>query len=157
MQYTPDQADPVLRDRMRSIRSKNTTPEIITRRALHALGFRFRLHRRDLPGSPDITLSRHRAVVLVHGCFWHQHHGCRLAKTPAVRPEYWVPKLRRNVARDEAASAELVRQGWRVIVIWECETRDRGLLSARLRALIGSRDRLLRARRGTRRRSDVKA
>jgi DNA mismatch endonuclease (patch repair protein) len=118
--------------------SKNTNPEIITRRVLHALGLRFRLHRRDLPGSPDITLSRHRTLALVHGCFWHQHYGCRLAKTPAARPEYWRPKLRRNVARDEANSADLVRQGWRVVVVWERETFDCGLLTARLRALFGS-------------------
>ena len=124
----------VIAERMRSIRGKNTRPERAVRRTLHGLGLRFRLHRRDLPGTPDITLPRHRAVVQVHGCFWHQHPGCPLAKVPKARPEYWKPKLRRNAARDVVISEELTRRGWRVLVVWECETRDGDLLAARLMA-----------------------
>ena len=124
---------------MSRIGGKNTRPEMIVRSMLHKMGYRFRLHDRKLPGCPDIVLPKYKTVIFVHGCFWHQHRGCRLAKTPTARPEYWKPKLRRNVTRDESTSAELIRQGWRVIVVWECETRDRNLLAARLAALIGSR------------------
>lgn len=117
---------------MRSIRKKHTRPEMTVRRLLHAMGMRFRLHRRDLPGSPDVTLPRHRAVVLVHGCFWHQHTGCRLAKLPRARPDYWLPKLARNVERDDQAEAALKALGWRVLVVWECEVRAQEQLRARL-------------------------
>jgi DNA mismatch endonuclease (patch repair protein) len=106
---------------MRSIGKTNTSPEIAVRRVLHRLGFRFRLHVRELPGTPDVVLPRLRKIVMVHGCFWHQHSGCRLAKLPRARPEYWLPKLARNQARDEAARRELTALGWEVLVIWECE------------------------------------
>ena len=108
---------------MRSIRKKNTRPEINVRRILHAAGYRFRLHAADLPGCPDIVLPKHRSVVLVHGCFWHQHPGCRYCKVPRTRPEYWLPKLARNVERDSRSRALLKKQGWRVLTLWECETQ----------------------------------
>jgi DNA mismatch endonuclease (patch repair protein) len=106
---------------MSSIRKTNTSPEVAVRRELHRLGFRFRLNVRELPGTPDIVLPRLRKIVMVHGCFWHQHSGCRLAKLPRTRPEYWLPKLERNQARDEAARRALAALGWEVLVIWECE------------------------------------
>jgi DNA mismatch endonuclease, patch repair protein len=118
---------------MRSITKKNTRPELAVRRALHAMGLRFRLHRRDLPGTPDIVLPRHKIAVLVHGCFWHQHTGCRHAKLPRTRPEYWLPKLARNIERDSKAKAALQAGGWRVLVIWECETKSSASLQRRLR------------------------
>ncbi|MBX5147487.1 DNA mismatch endonuclease Vsr [Rhizobium lentis] len=117
---------------MRAIRKTNTKPEIAVRRLLHASGFRFRLYRKDLPGTPDIVLPRHRSVVFVHGCFWHQHTGCRHAKLPRTRTEYWLPKLARNVERDTQSSDALTRLGWRVHVVWECELNDKQTLSDRL-------------------------
>jgi DNA mismatch endonuclease (patch repair protein) len=94
------------------------------RRALHAAGLRFRIHRRNLPGNPDIVLPGRRLAVLVHGCFWHQHPGCRLARRPKRNLEYWEPKLARNMARDERVQADLIALGWQVRVIWECEARS---------------------------------
>jgi DNA mismatch endonuclease (patch repair protein) len=119
---------------MRSIRKRDTQPELLVRRALHAAGLRFRLYRRDLPGSPDIVLPKHRLVVLVHGCFWHQHPGCRLCRQPKGNAEYWLPKLARNLARDARSRRELEALGWRVLVVWECEARD----PARLAAIVAS-------------------
>jgi DNA mismatch endonuclease (patch repair protein) len=121
---------------MRAIRKKNTKPEILVRQLLHGLGLRFRLHRHDLPGSPDIVLPRHRAVILVHGCFWHQHPGCRHGNKPRVRKSYWLPKLARNVARDAQALATLRDLGWRPLVVWECELRDIEAVRDSLRAFI---------------------
>src|SRR5687767_9300511 len=106
---------------MRRIRKRDTKPEILVRRIAHALGYRFRLHRRDLPGSPDIVFPGKRKVVLVHGCFWHQHEGCRLKRQPKSRREYWLPKLARNVQRDEEVRGELAELGWNALVMWECE------------------------------------
>jgi DNA mismatch endonuclease (patch repair protein) len=124
---------------MRRIRKRDTQPELVVRRMTHALGFRYRLHRRDLPGTPDLVLPRHRKVILVHGCFWHQHEGCRLARQPKSRLEYWLPKLRRNAARDRSARLALEAAGWRCLVIWECETANPDLLRGKLRAfLLGS-------------------
>ena len=120
-------------DIMRAVKRAHTAPEIIVRQALHALGLRFRLHRRDLPGSPDIVLPRFRTVVLVHGCFWHRHPGCRYASTPKSRQEYWLPKFEANVERDAKKEAQLCELGWRVIVVWECETKQRESLTDRLR------------------------
>jgi len=122
---------------MRAVAQKNTKPELRVRRRLHALGFRFRLHRRDLPGTPDIVLPRHKAVILVHGCFWHQHPGCRRAARPRTRQGYWLPKLARNVARDAKTVAELEALGWRVLVLWECELRESKVLDAALQQFIG--------------------
>lgn len=124
---------------MRSIRKKDTKAELTVRRAVHALGYRFRLHRRGLPGSPDLVLPRHRKVIFVHGCFWHQHPGCRKATIPRVRVSYWGPKLKRNVARDARALADLHALGWDALVLWECELLDDKRLRSRLRAFIRRR------------------
>ncbi len=123
---------------MSRIRSKDTGPEWAVRRLVHALGFRYRLHVKTLPGKPDLVLPRHRKVILVHGCFWHAH-GCRAARRPpATRAVFWQEKFARNVARDQQNLRDLWQAGWQVLVVWECETRDpdrlRALLSAFLRA-----------------------
>ena len=110
-------------DIMSRVRSRNTKPELKVRSALHKMGYRFRLHRKDLPGSPDITLPKYSAVVFVHGCFWHQHPGCRKATIPKTNREKWEQKLNRNIERDETAKNQLAAEGWKVIVLWECELR----------------------------------
>lgn len=108
-------------ERMSRIRSSNTSPELAIRRALHALGFRFRLHRKDLPGKPDIVLPRHKTVIFVHGCFWHRHVGCKVASTPKTNTGFWEEKFQRNTARDERNAALLQALGWKVLVVWECD------------------------------------
>lgn len=120
---------------MSRIRSRNTKPEVAVRKGLHALGLRFRLEGSNLPGRPDLVLARHRLVVFVHGCFWHQHEGCRLASKPKTRHNYWDPKLAANVARDRRAARELKSLGWKVEVIWECETRKPQNLARRLKKI----------------------
>jgi DNA mismatch endonuclease (patch repair protein) len=125
-----------LGERMRSIRKKDTRPEMIVRRLAHGLGFRYRLHRRDLPGTPDLVFPGPRKVILVHGCFWHQHD-CPLGnKQPSTNQEYWLPKLQRNVERDAANSAKLQNDGWEVLVIWECETRKPDGLAGKIRTFL---------------------
>ncbi len=114
---------------MSGIRGRNTRPEMVVRRALFAAGFRYRLHRRDLPGAPDVALGGRKVAVFVHGCFWHRHKGCRYAKLPATRPEFWKSKLEGNAERDVRAIEGLRALGWRVLVVWECAIRDRGTLS----------------------------
>lgn len=116
---------------MSRIGGKNTAPEMIVRKLLHSLGFRFRLHRRDLPGTPDIVLPRLKTAVFVHGCFWHGH-GCKIGQPPRSRQEYWLPKIARNKVRDVEKATALKAQGWRVLEIWQCETRDRAGLAGRL-------------------------
>src|SRR5579864_8862262 len=111
---------------MRRIKSRDTSPELAVRQQLHALGYRFRLHRADLPGSPDIVLPERKAVVLVHGCFWH-HHSCGLGRTPRGNQAYWVPKLARNVERDKAVHRKLCALGWRVLTVWECQVKKPSL------------------------------
>jgi DNA mismatch endonuclease (patch repair protein) len=108
-------------ERMARIRSSNTSPEIALRKELHAMGLRFRLGGRGLPGRPDLVLPRYRSVILVHGCFWHRHAACPIATTPKSNTQFWVDKFKRNVARDIRVSAELLQMGWRVVVVWECE------------------------------------
>lgn len=105
---------------MAGIKAKDTRPEILVRKALHAGGFRFRLHRKDLPGKPDITLPKYMTVILVHGCFWHMHKGCKRARIPSTRKDFWTSKLEANARRDEVAQSSLLAQGWRVLTIWEC-------------------------------------
>jgi len=122
---------------MAGIRSKNTKPELKVRAAAHAMGLRFRLHRKDLPGSPDLTFPRHGIAVFVHGCFWHQHHGCKLAAIPKTRTEFWVSKFARNKTRDRLAVERLQALGWRVETVWECETVDGAMLAERLRTIFG--------------------
>ncbi|MCV2872799.1 very short patch repair endonuclease [Defluviimonas sp. WL0050] len=119
-----DIVDQQTRSRMMSgIRGKNTKPELALRRALHTRGFRFRLHSRKVHGRPDLVLPKYRAVVFVHGCFWHRHEGCRYATTPATRSEFWQAKFAANVARDSVVRGALLDQGWRVATIWECALR----------------------------------
>lgn len=120
-----DVVNPATRSRMMAgIRSRDTKPEIIVRKALFAAGFRFRLHRKDLPGRPDVALPGRKVAVFVHGCFWHEHTGCRYAKTPATRREFWETKLAANVERDRRAREALLSAGWRVLIVWECATRS---------------------------------
>lgn len=121
---------------MSRIRGRDTTPEMRVRSLIHRMGFRFRLHRRDLPGKPDIVLSSRRVVVFVHGCFWHQH-SCRFGRVrPSTNSEFWAAKLDGNVERDRRAVRALRRTGWRVVTVWECELRDVDRLSSRLRRLL---------------------
>ncbi len=120
---------------MSRVASKHTSPELRVRRLAHALGLRFRLHRKDLPGKPDLALPKHRAVIFVHGCFWHRHPGCPKASRPKSRVAFWQDKFAANVARDAAAKEALEKMGWRVITIWECETKDERTLRHRLDAV----------------------
>ena len=119
-----DKFDAQTRSRiMASVRQKDTAPEIAIRKALHSRGFRYRLHLQGLSGRPDLVLPKHRAVVFVHGCFWHRHEGCRYATTPATRAKFWQAKFEANVARDRAVRVALLEVGWRVATIWECALR----------------------------------
>ena len=123
---------PAVRSRMMSgIRGKNTQPELIVRKALCAAGYRFRLHRKDLPGAPDIVLPSKKIAVFVHGCFWHMHTGCKFAKLPQSRSAFWKAKLEGNSARDRRSVEALRSSGWRVLIVWECATKD-AVSSARL-------------------------
>ncbi len=108
---------------MARIRSRNTSPEIALRRQVHALGLRFRLHRRDLPGTPDLVLPKFKVAVFVHGCFWHRHAGCKLASTPKSNQEFWNKKFERNLARDLLDVSALTERGWLVLVFWECQIK----------------------------------
>ncbi len=127
---------------MAAIGPRNTVPELAVRRYLHGAGLRFRLYVRDLPGRPDIVLPAYKAVVFVHGCFWHRHCGCRFATTPARRPEFWQTKFLANVARDRRQHMALEQAGWRVFVIWECETTDETALDALVWAILASGSRV---------------
>ncbi|MDT1064662.1 DNA mismatch endonuclease Vsr [Paracoccus sp. CPCC 101403] len=118
--------------RMSRIRSTDTKPEVALRRALHRLGFRFRLHGRRLPGRPDIVLTKYRTVIFVHGCFWHRHEGCKVATTPKSNTEFWIEKFSRNVARDAAVLDQLHAAQWRVIIAWECDLGSVAKLSAKV-------------------------
>ena len=114
---------------MSRVRARDTSAEMRVRRAAHGLGLRYRLYRRDLPGTPDLVFPKHRVVVFVHGCFWHRHPGCKKATSPKSRVGFWQRKFDRNVARDRQTVEELGALGWRVAIIWECETKDAEALS----------------------------
>ena len=120
---------------MSRIRGKNTKPEILVRRGLHARGFRFRLQDKKLPGRPDIVLPKYGVVIMVNGCFWHGHKGCRYAIKPKTNVEFWEAKIARNRHRDEVANAHLEALGWHVITVWECELRGKSIITSRLDAL----------------------
>jgi DNA mismatch endonuclease (patch repair protein) len=121
---------------MRGFKRENTAPEVAVRRLAHQLGYRFRLHRKDLPGKPDIVFASRKKVILVHGCFWHSH-GCALTRVPKDNQEYWLPKLERNRARDITNLRELQKAGWSCLVLWECEIRaGESKLRARLRRFL---------------------
>lgn len=123
---------------MSRVRGRDTSPEIAVRRVAHALGYRYRLHRRDLPGSPDLVFPRRRAVVFVHGCFWHRHKNCPKATTPKTRADFWKKKFEANHKRDRRVLKELVVLGWRPLVIWECETKDYTKLATKLAKHLGN-------------------
>lgn len=117
---------------MALVRSKNTKPEMAVRRLVHGMGYGYRLHRRDLPGKPDLVFAGRHAVVFVHGCFWHRHEDCSAARLPKSREDFWVAKLEANRERDARNVDALSSAGWRVMVVWECETKDGPALAARL-------------------------
>lgn len=124
---------------MSRIRGRDTGPEKMVRSALHRLGYRFRLHSSDLPGKPDIVLTRYRTVVLVHGCFWHRHKGCRYSYMPKTRKRFWVKKFDRNVQRDREVRAALKKLGWNTVVVWECELRFPNRMQRKLKMALGAR------------------
>lgn len=131
----PDVVDSQTRSRMMAgIRGKDTKPEMAVRRYLHGKGLRYRLHDKRLPGRPDMVFPRYRTVVFVHGCFWHQHPGCRLATTPDTNAEFWQHKLSGNQMRDARQAEELQAANWRVLTVWECEVKDLSGLPALIRA-----------------------
>jgi DNA mismatch endonuclease (patch repair protein) len=130
---------------MSRVGSRDTAPEMLVRKAAHALGLRFRLHRGDLPGSPDLVFPNRRIALFVHGCFWHRHVRCKRASTPKSQTIYWTRKFERNVARDRRAVAELKALGWRPVVVWECQTKNREKLAALLERVMRPRRRRRRA------------
>jgi DNA mismatch endonuclease (patch repair protein) len=125
-------------DVMAGIKGRNTKPEKIVRSLLHRMGYRFRLHCKELPGRPDIVLPRFKTVIFVHGCFWHRHKGCKFAYTPKTRTNFWISKLEANACRDQQKASELTALGWQVITIWECELQNMELLAKRLSELLTS-------------------
>lgn len=130
-----DRLTPEQRSRnMANIKSKNTKPEKTVRSLLHAAGYRFRLHRKDLPGSPDLVLPKYNTVIFIHGCYWHRHSGCRRASTPKTNTKFWQSKFDANVKRDSVAKQAIEKAGWNVIIVWECETRTPDVLLKRLKA-----------------------
>ena len=122
---------------MRKIGSKDSVPELLVRRLVHAMGFRYRLHAVSLPGKPDLVFPRLRRIIEVYGCFWHQHAHCADGRMPNSREEYWTPKLARNRERDKSNLRALRRLGWRVLVVWECETSNPVTLARRLARFLG--------------------
>ena len=128
-----DDVPDVVRHRMARIRKKDSKPELAVRRIAHRLGYRFRLHRKDLPGTPDLVFPRMQKVIFVHGCFWHRHDCVLAGKVPAKRQEYWLPKLLPNTQRDAQSRRELQKLGWNVLTIWECETRTPASLTEKIR------------------------
>ena len=128
-----DIVNPAKRSQMMSgIRGKNTRPELVVRSIAHRLGLRFRLHRKDLPGRPDLVFPKHKTVIFVHGCFWHRHN-CPMAAVPKTRTAFWLAKFAANKKRDHECTVALENRGWRVLELWECETRDCSLIEQRLR------------------------
>lgn len=122
---------------MRAVPSRNTRPEIRVRQIVHRLGYRFRLHRDDLPGKPDIAFPSHQKAIFVHGCFWHQHNGCRRASVPQSNSRFWRNKLTRNAVRDAKQLVAIKKCGWQALVVWECEIKNEKLLTSRLRRFLG--------------------
>ena len=120
---------------MRAIRSKGMKPELTVRRLVHKLGYRYRLHRTDLPGTPDLVFVSRRKVIFVHGCFWHAHH-CKVGHVPKSNVDYWAPKLQRNRKRDTKTLKALTAMGWRSLVIWECEIKDENAVVKRVKAFL---------------------
>lgn len=132
-----DTLDPQQRSaRMALVRAKDTKPEMLVRRLVHGLGYRYRLHRRNLPGTPDLVFPSRGKVIFVHGCFWHRHEGCALARLPKSREEFWLPKLEGNAARDARNIRALEGLGWDVMTIWECQLRDTARLMEMIRRFL---------------------
>lgn len=128
-----DKLDPERRSRnMARVQGKNTGPELRVRRVAHQMGLRFRLHRSDLPGTPDLVFPKHRLAVFVHGCFWHRHAGCGRASMPAIRQDFWTAKFNATVARDERRIRALRDAGWSVLILWECELKSDARIEAAL-------------------------
>ena len=125
---------------MARVRGKNTKPELIVRSAAHSLGFRFRLHKRGLPGTPDIVFAGRRKVIFVHGCFWHRHKDCPKASTPKTRIDFWKDKFRANVTRDQKSVQKLEKDGWKVLTVWECQVRDTDQLKEILKGFLRNDD-----------------
>lgn len=123
---------------MSHIRSKDMAPEIVVRRLVYRMGYRYRLHRSDLPGKPDLVFPSRKKIIFVHGCFWHQHAECKDGHLPKTNLEYWIPKLERNILRDKKVVEELAEMGWNVLVIWECELIDRDRLSNKVNQFLST-------------------
>ncbi|MEO5933496.1 MAG: DNA mismatch endonuclease Vsr [Duganella sp.] len=135
-----DTIDQAMRSEVMSrVRGKNTRPELVVRKLVFAAGYRYRLHVRSLPGSPDLVFPGRKKVVFVHGCFWHRHENCKLARMPKSRVEFWGEKLNGNKLRDERAQGALAELGWKVLTVWECELGDLGKLEERLREFLNRR------------------
>lgn len=124
---------------MSHIRSKNTAPEMAVRRLIHAMGYRYRLHQRKLPGQPDLVFPSRRKVIFVHGCFWHQHEGCKFARKPKSNQEFWIPKFNGIICRDKENQEKLLRAGWNFLIIWECKLKNTSALSKQINDFLISR------------------
>ncbi|POP67710.1 very short patch repair endonuclease [Pseudomonas syringae] len=122
---------------MSRIRSRDTAPELAVRKVLYRMGYRYRLHSAIVPGKPDIVLTKFKSVIFVHGCFWHRHSGCKFAYTPKSREEFWTKKFEANFRRDEVVKKQLSELGWRILIIWECETKSSDIIENRLRGFLG--------------------
>jgi DNA mismatch endonuclease (patch repair protein) len=125
---------------MSMIKGKNTKPEMLVRSVCHELGLRYRLYRKDLPGKPDLVFPKYRLCLFVHGCFWHRHPDCKFAYTPKSRLDFWLPKLAKNTERDLTAQHKLLAEGWNVVVIWECQTKNREFLRNEIQKAFGLSD-----------------
>lgn len=123
--------------RMALIRGKDTKPEIAVRKLIHSMGYRYRLHRADIPGKPDLVFGPRRKVIFIHGCFWHCHSGCKNARMPKSKIEFWKPKLESNAKRDKRVRWLLRKQGWKTMTIWECEVKDERRLRSAVRKFLG--------------------
>ena len=136
--FTPEERSEI----MRRVKGRDTTPELAVRRLVHRLGYRFRLQRKDLPGSPDLAFPSRKKVIFVHGCFWHDHSGCKRARIPQANREYWQRKISRNSERDKESVRQLRMMGWATLVVWECQTHDLEKLAKRLVRFLGEKSTL---------------
>ena len=140
--YITDKVTPKIRSRIMShIRSESMAPEMLLRQLVYAMGYRYRLHRIDLPGKPDLVFQGRKKIIFVHGCFWHQHAECKDGHLPKTNLQYWIPKLERNIQRDKKVVEELTEIGWDVLVIWECQLADRERLAIKLKEFLSANSR----------------